>query len=631
VLVLSVAVALALALLIAVPLAYTDNYPEQVFLPLFAALVAACLAVLRSRLRAGWDRASAALFAVLGGVSLLNASRAGQHIEVDRDPGLYWYRALRLAQSGTPDARAPEGPFASGAAIATTGDGFDSVAGTSEVWVQFLSASAIVSSGLVPAFGWRAPMVASALLLVIAAAALGLMVRRATSGWWAVVASGSLSLSLPWIYFGRLPYSEPLAAAFMLAGLLGLSLGVLLRAPALLVLGAGISGFAATARVDAGIALSGAVLAVTVLGRQRGLRRAVLLMALTATLVGTAIALVDLRLNSPVYLSALRVEYTGVLLAHLGSLSLAALLVLSDRAWRAFCGLRRFLGPALLVALSAWLLLWFLGPHLLELRLPGPPYEQTALQMKEGLAADTGRTYGERLPERLVIATGVLIPALAVLGLLRLRSPQAPMLAPVLAAGAATTTVYALRASITPDLVWALRRLLPVVIPAMVVLAVVALAGSHLPRRAQALLGVALLLSSLTTSLPILTAVERRGTFGGLEALCRSLPADSAAIFVSGSVDRLARPAELTCGVPTARAARSVDMQELLHLSDQWLDHGRQLVVVSDRPPQELGLDGVPVIDVIRWTDQRLERTLIRRPEELVTTARTAYVSSVVR
>jgi xanthosine utilization system XapX-like protein len=588
------------------------------------------LRLLRCRVRSGWDTWTVATLGALAGVLLLNIIFFGEHIEPDRDPGLYWYKAMNLAESGGLFASSNEGPFrGSEIVLERTGGGFDGIPGTYKSYVQFLSAPAVVSASLVPAFGWSAPMAASALLLFLAAFALALVARRATAPQWGFVAALSAAVSLPWIYFGRLPYSEPLSVAFLTVGFAALTSGAMDRAPARFVVGATLIGSAALARVDAGIAISGALLAAIAIGRLQGFGSKHLTTSIFATSLGTAIAVADLQLTSPVYLAALQGPYTSVILLHAATLGVALTIALWD-----FGPIRRFMQVTILRRaavgfVACWALLWFMGPHILELRDSDIAYNQGPLQTREGFAQDVGRTYGERLPQRLAISVGALIPGLALLALLRSwRKSTLVAAGPLLAAGLATTAVYSFRASITPDMVWALRRLIPVIIPAFVLLAVVGLSGLLLGKTRNVVAACVLLVSVASTSAPIVVEKERDGTMEAVRAICARLPQGSAALFLAGPVDRLARPAEVGCDVPVAVGVAEPKLEELVALQRGWQQEGYKLVVVAATPRLEVGPSLVIRSAPIKWVDRRLEKTLVRRPEQILEDERTLWMYS---
>jgi hypothetical protein len=615
------------------PLAWVGLFSAWFAATAFILATLLSLRLLRCRLAAGWDAWTVATLTALSGILILNIIFFGEHVEADRDPGLYWYKAMHLSETGSLFVPSNEGPFAdSDIVLERTGGGFDNIPGTSSSYVQFLSAPAIFAATFVPTFGWSGPMVASAFQLFLAAFALALVVRRATAPEWGFVAALASATSLPWIYFGRLSYSEPLSAALIATGFAALASGAIDRAPARFIAGATLLGSAAVARVDAGVAVSGAVVATALIGRWQGFGKKHLTTAILVTSLGSIVAVCDLKLASPVYLTALREQITLVILLYVFTLSAALAIGLID-----FTAFRRFtlattLYSAAIGFVVCWAFLWFLGPHVLELRGTGPAYSQAVLQAREGLAEDVGRTYGERLPQRLAISVGVLVPGLALLALLGSRTKPRPMLTaggPLLAAGLATTAVYSVRASITPDMVWALRRLIPVIIPAFVFLAVSALAGLALNRKAKALAACVVLVSVVSTSAPVVFEKERNGTLGALQRLCARMPENAAALFLAGPLDRFARPAEASCRMPVAVGVAEPGIEDLRRLRYEWEEQGRSLVVIASMPLFEIGPSLLAQSTPITWIDRRLERTIVRAPERFRERERTFYIYSL--
>jgi hypothetical protein len=623
---------LASGIIVGSALANAAIYNVSVVLATMLVVGSACLALARRSLRQGWDGTTLAGVAVLACITGLNVVVAGEHVETDRDPGLYWYRALNLARTGLLNAPYNPGAFRSSEIVAPrTGGGFDQIASTDFAFVQFLSAPAIVFSAPVDLVGLRAPMYVSALLLFAASLALLALVRQVLGAPFGCLAAVATALTLPWIYFGRLTYSEPLAAALSLGGIVGIAASFKSRNPTLLVLAFFIVGMSATARLDAGLTVATVVLVASVMAVTLGMKSRVVLAGVAASFLGQCFALIDLLSNSPVYLAAHREQYAAVVCAQLLAVALATAAVVGVPAFnrRSWDWLKGAIAIGCL-AVVAWAAYWFLGPEVLDLRQEGPAYDTRSLQRAEGLVEDVGRSYAERLPERVAISVGAAAAVLALIApLLRWTTQAALSFLPLVAAGVATALVYGVRASITPDLPWALRRLLPILTPTVIVLAVVAIAGVAVAKHGRIFLSLVLLLSVMGSSWPILTHVERRGSLNMLENLCEILPDNASPLFLEGPTEMFARPTEIVCGVPVALSFGPVRYEQLVALDLAWRKHGRRLFVVSPEPLYPG--TGAPLerFDALSWQDARLERTLIRRPQQVVDAERRLYVQAL--
>jgi hypothetical protein len=124
---------------------------------------------------------------------------------------------------------------------------------------------------------------------------------------------------------------------------------------------------------------------------------------------------------------------------------------------------------------------------------------------------------------------------------------------------AVTCLVYLLKPSITPDQIWASRRLLPVILPGVAAFAVMALEwisreffdewqfGEYF----SGLTAVALVVGSLFVSSP-LVLLRDTAQLSTVTDSCKSLPADSAVLLVGLAGQKMMQPLHAFCGTPTA-------------------------------------------------------------------------------
>ncbi|MFJ2032345.1 hypothetical protein [Streptosporangium sp. NPDC087985] len=192
-------------------------------------------------------------------------------------------------------------------------------------------------------------------------------------------------------------------------------------------------------------------------------------------------------------------------------------------------------------------------------------------QQANGLAGDGSRLYYEDSLYWVIWYVGVPVVVLATLAAALLtrrmvRGRGFGWLLPLAVIGWTTvTTLY--RPGITPDHPWAARRLVPVVIPGLVLLAVWGLRWVREKARRMgygravqnglAVGGAVLLLvPPVITSAGTAFTPIGRGERAAVEALCAALPERASVLIVERVTgDRFTQLVRGTCGVPTARVA----------------------------------------------------------------------------
>ncbi|WP_432570928.1 hypothetical protein [Kineococcus sp. SYSU DK005] len=594
----ALAAAVAAVTAVAVPLVLLDLWTPWVAVPVCA--VAAVLAG-----RAAWavPAVPAPAWAALGctavalGGGLWAALTRAEHVVLRRDAGsqaLYAHHlATRhglpvdpsLAALGGPEVLADPGVTLASPAFYEVG---------SHVVPQFLlGAPALYSLGEW-AGGWQGLLLAPAVVAAAALLAVAGLAARLLGARWALPAVAAFALAQPVLHVNRSTYSE-VPALLVLAGAASLLVAAT-AAPAR----AGASGATAAARLGGG---AGLLLGACGFVRIDFLREVALLLPVAAALAAlrhpAARALLAGTALSTVLAAAAAVTYSRPYLGTIaGSLLplVAALLALGAASWaglrlarsgrlarvRALTSPR--LGPVLAAALAAVLLALASRPLWLVVRQdPEDPGSRlvAGLQLAQGLPVDGGRTYAEHSVDWLAWYLGwpavAAAGAAAVVLLARLvpalqgRAPLPAWTVPfVVAVGSTLLTLY--RPGITPDHPWADRRSVPLVLPAVVLLATAALAwavrelparlarllpgrtGGTGPAAALAALGAVLLLvpAALATA-PLAGQRTERGQLAAVADACASFAAGDVAL----AVDARARnewPQVLrgTCGVPAA-------------------------------------------------------------------------------
>lgn len=531
-----------------------------------------------------------------------------------------------------------------------------------DVVPQFLLGTpAVLSLGHWTA-GWTGLLIVPALLSGLAVLAAGGLTARLVGARWAPVAALALALSQPVLHAARSTYSEPLALLLvMAAGSLLVDAVVVWSPPGSraaghppdsdasssarhLALAAGlVAGLAGLVRVDAlrEVALLLPVWALLELRGHPGARH--LLLGVGA---GTAVSAAGaLGLSRP-YLGSIAASLVPLLAATV-LLGVLSLLVVrrhrrggTDRL-RALVAWRR--APALAgAAVGAVGLLLATRPLWQVARQspddPGARYV-ALLQARQGLPVDGPRTYAEHSVQWVTWWTGPVaaVLALVVFGLLaaaavrwgRTTGTGTPgWLGPGLVAlGSLTLTLY--RPGITPDHPWADRRLVPLVLPAVLVAATAAVAAaarwgsrrrSRLAGGALGAVGIAALtVPPLLATLPVATQRTETGEVRAVRAVCAALgPRDVVIAVDSRGRNEWPQVIRGECRRPAAVVAtwRDPDLSTAVpRLAGRVLAAGRRPVLLDASGPERLealGLLPRRVVSVRTREDQRL---LVRRPD----------------
>ncbi|MFD9940155.1 hypothetical protein ACFWYW_12840 [Nonomuraea sp. NPDC059023] len=131
-----------------------------------------------------------------------------------------------------------------------------------------------------------------------------------------------------------------------------------------------------------------------------------------------------------------------------------------------------------------------------------------------------------------------------------------------------TTVTTLLRPEITPDQPWAARRLVPVVIPGLIVLAVWGLDwvrdktrrlgyGSRVQAWTAGVGTVLILVPPVITSIGTAFTPIERGERAAVEAMCRAIPRDASVLIIERvTADRFTQVVRGMCGVPAADVRR---------------------------------------------------------------------------
>ncbi len=504
-----------------------------------AGIVAAMVAVwCMVRSGAGWEMPppDIAVVVLIGAWAVWGAGNASQQVFPTTDPGVYLTTAWYLA-----DGEGPALEVAPGLLDQTDGtfglSGYQDDRGDGSLSPQFPRGLPVVLSVARWAGGTGALFLAPVAIAKGGLLLFYLLARLLVPGWWAVLATAALGVSLPFVHFGRGAYSEPLML-LLVVGACWMLVPALQRPGWGWGAGLGL-GAALCVRIDALVVVTVVpVLAAYVVGARRPvlpwMRRLVPALAL-----GAAVAVADLVILSPSYWRAQDRRLTMV-----------ALLVGASTLVAAFAPRLVRIASSVLaphrrrIAATVTVVLFVAAGFVFLIRPFGPTAHTTTgrndylaiLLAREGHLPDPTRTMAESTGLWLWWYLGPLLVA-GVVGfvmltrraLLRYR-PESVLL---LTMTGVTGAIYLWRPSINPLHIWAMRRFLPVVIPGLTLLGVVALAAlaGRFRGRAVGVIGVVAVLVALSPGLRTIEVprtTEIPGAYDLVAAVCRDLPANAA-------------------------------------------------------------------------------------------------------
>jgi hypothetical protein len=424
---------------------------------------------------------------------LVNLAFAGEVLLVQRDPGFLALEGVWLTTHADPSI-----PIRSAAELSAQVP--DAQVFSDAFWRfgdEIHAQGAKTVPGLLAMLGWvlglRGVLVANLLIGGLGLLAVYDVARRLIGPRWGLVPVATLALSTPMIYFSRATFTEPTNIVLTFGGLAVLWSAFRDHRLSRFALGGAMVGATALSRIDGAAVSAGLILGLGVVAavsgpadRRRRIRG--LLVATAASLAMVGLGYLDLALHSAGYLEdhrTLYVQLLGMLAACL--VAVAALVVVLRwgrlRSWLAARrGVLGSIAAGLVVAAAVMLAsrpLWMQW-HLIEPG-SGQAWFIAAAQKAAGDAVDGTRSYDEMTVTWLGWYLGPLTLVLAVAGtaLLVRRSIVGwrPEILVLLATLGVPALLYLIRPAITPDQIWAMRRFLPAVIPAALLMA-----GWTLPR-----------------------------------------------------------------------------------------------------------------------------------------------------
>jgi hypothetical protein len=570
-----------------------------------------------------------------------------QFIIITRDPGSYFQFGYWIAHHGSLPIPQDRAAFGGTHGVLSFGSPAFYQDGTAIV-PQFMAGLPMI---LAPAFwigGTGAALLMAPALGACAVLTFGGLAARLVGPRWAPLAALVLALCLPEQFTSRSTYSEPLTEILLLGGL------------CLVVDSFETDGIGS--RVTAG--LGGLLLGLTVLGRIDGAsdilpvipycgllligRRRQALPLLGGLLVGAAYGCVDGLVLSRPYLANIRSSLVPLLLAA-GAVTLATAVAVALLRRRGLPTVRRKWLPNAVALLTFVVMIGFaVRPYLQTVRAKstsGTAGTVAAAQRASHLPIDPDRLYYEISLHWVfwyigvpAVVLGTLAAALLSRRCLRGYAPTWTL--PLITFAWATVT-FLYRPAITPDQPWASRRLVPAVLPGLLLLAVWGsswLVGLLRQRGLGPLArggfawccAAALVLPAAATTFGLgighggpmgirLTAdglafkTTYRGEIAAVDRMCARIPSRSSVVIIDPRIARrLPEVIRGMCGQPVAR---------LLHPRPSSVDEvvrgimraGRRPVLLAARPSQ-LAPYGGPMEQIMALQTRKDESTLTTAP-----------------
>ncbi|HEY0217004.1 MAG TPA: hypothetical protein VGC57_11485 [Cellulomonas sp.] len=620
--------------------------------------------------------ALAAVLALCAGWLVIGLRYVSGYVVVNRDPGFLTLRGLWLSEHTT--GTIPVGSAQAAAAAASSAAGAS--AGTEAFWlhdgVLHVQGNAMLPS-LLGMQGWlggeRAVLAGDLVIGVLALLAVFAAARAFAGPLWALVPTAALALSLPFLVMTRAAYTEPLTVVFLCGGL------ALLRGAWRRDVGAGrhalvgaLTGAVAAARIDGavvvvGLALGYALVAVSPLGRadrSATVRRA--LAAIGGAVVMLVLGMVDVLRLSPEYVRIHTSQLTQLLTATALVVVVAVAVVLAPSwvlgaARRWVHARRRPLGVAaavlvlvvgvVLASRPRWWVGRFTDPA------SGVGYAVEVLQYTAGLPLDAARSYDEQSLTWVSWYLGWPAVVLGFAGLavlawraVRHRDPARTVLVAVVAVAAVFPLV---RVSITPDQIWAVRRLVPATFPGLLVAGacgLAALAGGAggsgrsarsgrrehagrgvvpvLRRVAAAGAGVLVALAPWTHWNGVAGVVELSGRDTQAHAVCDALTATGAekVVWVHSSPFRYLATLRVMCDVEVVEVLTPPTAADLAAIRDAW---GGGTVAAASFDVSDLPWSQAPTDSVGGTLSTTLGRTLTGPPTTVDSTWSEVWIGLV--
>ncbi len=592
------------------------------------------------------DRNSAIAAVMLSAIfAIWNGINASQHVQINRDGGLYLNAGKWIARHGTLNLQPFTGPFASYAHSTTliaTSTGMKQQGSHVEFEISHMLPAVLAEAQNIGGdhlMFLTVPILSGVALLVFYLLAARLL-RQPIA---ALAATVTLALLMPQVSFSRDSTTEIPIQVLLFSALWLLCDRRTLRRPRPAFVAGLLLGLVQAMHVDGLAFLVGlpAVFAIIWLHTNRAGRTRLktgFLWAAAGVGVGLALSALDLLRWDHSYFSVVRANVERLAAVEILAIVAAVGVILFVQRTHFFEVIQRQRARAASAAGALVLIggfgAWLVRPIIQDVHARGVNATVEFVQRINHLPIDGTKRYSQLSVRWISWYVGPITLTIAIIGAaaltfalvrgsLRLPSQIAAFLF------APPALLYIWRPTITPDQIWAARRFLPAVFPATILLVfavLCALVRAPDPRFLGLRRAIAIMLAIATVVFPVLTLrnvsqmTEQRGLLPPIDFACKILGNDSAVVVLQEekSVVWQSDPQTLRsfCNDPVLVMINRPNPVLLHSLSAQWEHQGRRMFVVAAAPGTILRV--LPDADLRvtgRWVNPHfLEQTLTRRP-----------------
>jgi hypothetical protein len=538
-----------------------------------------------------------------------NATNSAQHVQINRDGGVYLNAGKWIATHGSFNLRPFPGPFADNPLLGGISTGMKLQGDHLEFALSHMLAAILAEAqnlgGNTLMFA-AVPIIGGFALLSFYLLANRLLGRPIA----ALGATATLAFVMPQISFSRDSTTEIPIQVLLFTAIWILCDRRTLRNPRLAFIAGLLLGLVQAMHIDGLAFIIGLplVFAFTLLHAKRKARRKVargIIWSAIGVLVGALLGAFDLVRWNRYYLNFVHGNLERLAAAVILTTAVAIVIVLIVRRTKVLPAIKRA-RPAAGYVVGVLVLIvgfggWLVRPHIEKFRA-GNNAMVAYVQRLNHMQVDGTRRYAELSLRWVSWYIGPITLTLAIIGAagLALAFVRGSLKLPAQVAMfmfAPPALVYLWRPSITPDQVWAARRFLPTVFPAAILLAfavICAIAHDRSEKPASLRRSVAIVLALATVVFPIWSIrkvsqmTEQRGLFPVITNTCRFIGPKGAVVMLQEvrTVVYLSDPQTLRsfCNVPVTTLSKRANPQVLHTLADEWRKQGRTLYVVAGLP-----------------------------------------------
>lgn len=513
-----------------------------------------------------------------------NVGLSSQHILTDSDPATYANASAWLVNHSTLQIYTAN-PFGDVQQIGPGSPGFDNVFyDTGRVYAQGQHLSQVLMG-----LGGRLVGIENVLMLAPITGGLALLAvysfaRRLARPRWALVAIAVLGVSLPFIHFSREAFTEPLAMSFIFGTLVALWTASKNGRLEAWLLASLFAGAAIMTRIDSYLAIIGIVLYVLInlaltAPRKRKSSAIGSAMFLSGVVVFSWLAMQDLKILSLPYF-LFHKEYIKQEIIALCSVVIAGAAVVAvcwktkllkwldklTRSWRAVAVPILIIGSTLVLASR---------PIWMTAESPRQGVNIASIQSREGVPIEP-RIYTELTVDWVVWYIGPITAVLGIIGASLIaagvmRSKKQIAALAIILMFVATAAVYMVQPSVSPAQIWASRRMLPVIMPSLMVFGAAVMDmidRKYLNKITMGglfavFMGASVVITPLIVSKPFL-ATKQMVELSLIQGVCDSLPKNAAVLWIGDGQYYMVQATRSFCGATTmAYKSNDVDIGDI--------------------------------------------------------------------